>query len=61
MADLRMGDIGRYIGRGVIYRPYPDAAPEEGEITGFSKSYVFVRFRDSRAPKGVAAELLTLV
>lgn len=52
-------DLARLnIGAGVIYRPYPGAQAEDGNITGVSSAYVFVHFTGDRASKAVAPELL---
>lgn len=32
------------VGRGVVYRPYPQAVPEDGEIVRVSGEYVMVRY-----------------
>lgn len=46
------------VGAGVVYRPYPGAQAEDGDITTVTDRYVFVRFVGDRTSKAVAPELL---
>jgi hypothetical protein len=48
------------IGAGVVYRPYPSASAEDGDITSVNDSYVFVRFVGDRQAKACRAEDLEL-
>lgn len=48
------------IGRGVTYRPYPDAQAEDGVITTVGSEYVHVHFRGDNGPKACRAESLDL-
>jgi len=42
------------IGRGVIYKTAPDFRPQQGYITGFNNSYVFVAFGQRTMGRGEA-------
>lgn len=48
---MTIAEAERHIGAGVIYRPYPGAPAEDGEITSVSASYVFVQFTGDRHRK----------
>jgi hypothetical protein len=48
------------IGSGVIYRPHPQALPEDGEIVRCSDSMVFVQYVGNRQPKATRPEDLRM-
>jgi hypothetical protein len=58
---MTLTEARAHIGSGVVYRPHPDALAEEGEITGCSGAFVFVRFVGDRHPKACVPEDLTLL
>lgn len=49
------------IGTGVVYRPYPGAPGEDGEIVRVNDAYVFVLFVGDRSPKAVRADDLVFL
>ena len=42
----------------VVYRPHPDAVPEEGVVTSVGARYVYVRYSGDVGSKATAAEVL---
>lgn len=48
------------VGQGVVYRPYPGAPGEDGEVTGFSQNpnLVFVRYRGDQHSKATPVDAL---
>jgi hypothetical protein len=48
---MTIEEAEQHIGAEVLYRPYPGAPVEEGEIASVSKSYVFVQFTGDRHRK----------
>lgn len=53
---MTLSEARERIGSGVVYRPYPGAQAEDGEITSANDSYVFVRFVGDRQSKACRAE-----
>lgn len=53
---MTLSEARERIGSGVVYRPYPGAPAEDGEITSVNDSYVFVRFVGDRQSKACRAE-----
>ena len=58
---MTMEEARAHIGSGVVYRNHPDAAPDDGEITGCSDYFVFVLFVGDRHPKACHPGDLTLL
>ena len=46
------------VGSRVVYRPYPEAVPEEGVVTRVTDRFVFVRYGSDVGAKATAAEVL---
>lgn len=55
---MKLQDAADNIGRGVVYRPYPGAVPEQGVITSVNHRYVFVHYTGDMAPKATRADTL---
>ena len=58
---MTLDEAREHIGSGVVYRPYPDAPAEDGEITRVTDTMVFVHYVGDRAPKATRAEDLVLL
>ena len=46
------------VGARVVYRPHPDAVPEEGVVTRVTDRFVFVTYSGDVGAKATAAEVL---
>ena len=44
------------IGKGVVYKTAPDYEPQQGYITSFNKSYIFVAFGTRTMGRGEACD-----
>ena len=42
---MNLREAAENIGASVVYRPHPDATPEDGTITGVGEEFVFVKYR----------------
>lgn len=57
--ELHCGCLGRFhVGQKVVYRPRPDAPPEEGFVTSMNERFVFVRYGMSATSQATLPEHL---
>ena len=60
---MTLDQAREHVGWGVVYRPHPDAAPENGQIVSVNDEYVFVLYMGDRnySPKAARPSDLTLL
>lgn len=60
---MTLDEAREHVGHGVVYRPYAREldSVEQGEITGVSESYVFVRYKGDQHSKATAPARLALL
>ena len=55
---MTLDEAAAHIGDGVIYRPYPGARTEDGQIVRVNTRWVFVLYRGDATPKATSADQL---
>ena len=54
--DIKSLDKSRHLGKGVVYKTAPDYEPQQGYITSFNGSYIFVSFGTRTMGRGEACD-----
>ncbi len=55
---MTLDEARQHIGNAVVYRPYPDAAPQQGIVTSVNDYFVFVRYGSDTHSKATPPGML---